>query len=258
MSALAGRRVVVTRSIERAVTLVDALLTECAVPIVFPTIETAPPESFEAMDAALRTLADYDWVVFTSASGVHATFERMRALDGPGGWLEGTPVAAVGPATAAALSEHGVGGVAMPPTFEAGHMPAAMGEIGGRRFLLLRADLARATLPDQLRALGASVDDVIAYRTVPLSERWTGGPADAVREGVDAVTFTSPSTVAGFVNGIGSEWRDVVNAALVVTIGPATSEAARAAGMRVAVEADPHTVGGLVAALASAFTAVSR
>jgi uroporphyrinogen-III synthase len=169
-------------------------------------------------------------------------------------WLAETQVAAVGPATAAALDGHGVGGAVVPDEYMGDRIPAALGEITGRRFLLLRSDRAADALPQRLRALGGMVADVVAYRTVPVSSRVAGRVADDVRVGVDAVTFTSPSTIEGFVNGIGVDWRGIVERAIVATIGPVTAGAARAAGMRVDAEADPHSIGGLIDALIRAFS----
>lgn len=258
MSGLQGLRVVVTRSASRADGLADALTAAGAVPILFPAIETRPPESLAALDAALRRASQYDWLVFTSATGVHAALDRAsrlgliaaRPAGGARVWARDCRVAAVGPATAAALADRGFDDVVLPEEFTGDAIPAAVGSVRGLRFLLLRADRARRDLPERLEALGGRVDDVTAYRTLPLQSQVTGPAADAVRAGVDAVTFTSPSTVEGFVSGLGSDWRDVVGDALIATIGPVTSEAARSAGLRVDAEADPHTIDGLIHALA--------
>jgi uroporphyrinogen-III synthase len=210
--------------------------------------------SVAALDNALERAGEYDWIVFTSPAGVNFAFERVAAIGIAALWLAETRVAAVGPATAAALDGHGVGGAVVPDEYMGDRIPAALGEITGRRFLLLRSDRAADALPERLRALGGMVAEVIAYRTVPLSSRVAGAAADDVRAGVDAVTFTSPSTVEGFVNGIDDGWRGIVERAIVAAIGPVTSGAARAAGMRVDAEADPHTMGGLIDALVRAFS----
>lgn len=254
MSVLRGRRVVVTRSAARAASLADLLAAHGAVPVLFPAFETKPPVSVAALDNALERAGEYDWIVFTSPAGVNFTFERVAANGIAASWLAETQVAAVGPATAAALDGHGVGGAVLPDEYMGDRIPAALGEITGRRFLLLRSDRAADALPERLRALGGLVADVVAYRTVPLSSRVAGPVADDVRAGVDAVTFTSPSTVEGFVSGIGDDWRGIVERAIVATIGPVTGEAARAAGMRVDAEADPHTISGLIEALVRAFS----
>lgn len=255
MTAVRGLRVVVTREKARADGLAAALVSLGAIPVLFPTIETRPTASLPALDAALSSVAGYDWIVFTSAAGVRAAFARQAELGVSADWLADRAVAAVGPATAAALEERGVKGVAVPPDFVGDRIADAIGPVRCRRFLLLRANLASAALPDRLRSLGGVVDDVEAYRTVPLSSPVADGSAAGVRSGIDAVTFTSPSTVEGFVNGVGEDWREVVAGALVVTIGPVTSRAARSLGLRVDAEADPHTIDGLIGALVRAFEA---
>jgi uroporphyrinogen-III synthase len=253
MSALRGRTVVVTRSLARAATLADGLAARGAVPVLFPVFRTLPPEALSRFADALRNADRYDFVVFTSAAGVDAAFERMALRGLPSTLPPGVRTAAVGPATAAALEAYGVSGTVVPDAFTGEQLAEALGPVSGRRYLLLRADRARPELPARIRALGGVVADIEAYRTVPLGERVESAAADAVRAGVDAVTLTSPSTVEGFINGIGDGWRDVVDRAIVAVIGPVTAEAARAAGMRVAAEADPHTVDGLIDALERAF-----
>jgi uroporphyrinogen-III synthase len=244
---------VVTRSLAHAATLADGLAARGAVPVLFPVFQTLPPEALSRFDDALRSVERYDFVVFTSAAGVAATFERMARTGLPPTLPTGVQTAAVGPATAAALEAHGVRGTVVPDGFNGEQLAEALGPAAGRRFLLFRADRARPELPARLRAMGGIVADVEAYRTVPLGGRVESPAADAVRAGVDAVTLTSPSTVEGFINGIGDGWRDVLDRAIVAVIGPITAEAARVAGMRVAAEADPHTVDGLIDALERAF-----
>jgi uroporphyrinogen III methyltransferase/synthase len=252
---LRGPRVVITRASASADGMASSLASMGATPVRFPAIETRPPESFDALDAALRSIANRDWVIFTSATGVQAAFDRQAQLGGATDWLAGRAVVAVGPATAGALADRGIADAVVPAEFLGERIPETLGSIRGRKFLLLRGNLASDTLPDRLRSLGGIVEDIEAYRTVPLSAPVGGAAADAVRSGVDAVTFTSPSTVEGFVCGVGEDWRDVVSGAMVATIGPVTSAAARSYGMRVDVEADPHTVDELVRALIRAFEA---
>ena len=136
---------------------------------------------------------------------------------------------------------------ATPTTHRSDAIPGALGDLQGVRILLPRSDLADATLPDLLRARGAEVDAVTAYRTTtqPLTE----AGLEAFADGVDAFTFASPSAVRGLLAGVGPDLATVVEQAVVATVGPVTSEAARALGVRVDVEATDSTSRGLVEAL---------
>jgi uroporphyrinogen III methyltransferase/synthase len=232
-TVLEGRRVVITRAAEDAAGLARRLAELGATPVVIPAIRiefTDPP----ALDAALRRLSAYDWVVFTSRNGVEAVFRRATGLTGP-------RVAAIGPATAAALRKRGVEPSLIPDRYVTEAIIPALGEVRGLRILLPRADIAREALAAGLRERGAVVDEVAAYRTVPAAR---SRPA---LSDVDAVTFTSSSTVRGFLQG-----GPVPINAKVVCIGPVTAETARAHGLTVARVAERYTEDGLVDALVAA------
>ena len=205
-----------------------------ATPVVIPAIRiefTDPPE----LDDALAHIAGYDWVIFTSRNGVEAVFRRTRAIAGP-------RVAAIGPATAQALRDRGVEPDLMPEEYVAEAVLDALGEVAGRRCLLPRADIAREALAMGLAARGAVVDEIAAYRTRPLAEpRADLGP-------VDAVTFTSSSTVRGFLAG-----GPVPHGARIVCIGPITARTAQECGLSVSAVAQEYTEDGLIAALEAAF-----
>jgi uroporphyrinogen-III synthase len=259
--------VVVTRPVERAGILVDRLRAAGAEAVLYPTIVTAPPSSWTPVDDALRALALYDWVVFTSAAGVHAACARATEIGiAPIAW-QSVRIAAVGPATAAALHGFQLRADAVPAKAIGDAIAEAIGDavveavgdgiaeavepVGNARFLLLRGDLARNTVADALRRRGGVVHDVDAYRTVIRTEP-DAAAADLMRTS-DAITFTSPSTLRGFLNALGScAWS---GGAAVVTIGPTTTAAVRAAGLDVHAQADDHTVDGLLAAIARVFEA---
>lgn len=229
-STLAGRRIVITRPEADAVRLAERLRELGAIPIVAPAIRiefTDPPE----LDRALANLAGYHWIVFTSRSGVEAVFRRTRSIAGP-------KVAAIGPATAAALRAHGVEPDLVPAQYVAEAILDGVGPVRGLRFLLPRADIAREALVDGLEHRGAVVDEIAAYRTTEVAARRAElGP-------VDAVTFTSSSTVRGFLAG-----GAVPAGAKVVCIGPITAQTAREHGLDVAAVAEHYTEDGLIAAL---------
>lgn len=230
-----------------------------ATAISFPTISIEPPSDPEALRQALRS-DSYDWVVLTSTNAVMALEAARHGLgmdESP--WPEsGIRFCAVGPSTAAALEAAGLTPDIVPSEYVGESVLDALLEADGnldrRRILIPRAAEARDVIPDGLRAAGAVVDVVEAYRTVPVkaddeaTRRLTDRFADRLAAGeVDMVTFTSSSTVRAFRAMFGSE----LGGSLVATIGPATSATARESGYEVAVEAEEYTVSGLVRALES-------
>ena len=238
---LFGRRVVITRAREQASGL-RARLTELGAEVVeLPSIVVEP------IDVALPELSGYAWLVLTSANGVDAFFRRglhPRGLDARA--LAGVQVAAIGPGTAAALERFGVRADLVPERFVAESLLDAFPppSAPGARVLVARAEQARAVLPDGLVGLGYTVDIVPLYRTVTAEP----DPVDLarVRAGeVDAITFTSSSTVDNFCRIVGP----ITSEVRIVSIGPITSASAAAAGLRVDIEADPHDIDGLVAAV---------
>jgi len=241
---LAGRVVLVTRPGPQGASLARRLRGLGADAIEAPTIAVEGPGRGGDLDDAIRDAARgrFAWTVFTSAAGVRVWFERVEAL------VVGPPasaVAAVGEATADSLRAAGVRPSLVPAEFTTEALAAAFPE-GAGRVLLARADLATGALEEALRAKGWDPVRVDAYR-VRLAEALPASVADALREGrVDAATFTSPSTVEGFVR-LADGPRP-----LAVCIGPVTAEAARRAGLEVAAEAVPHTEEGLVEALVRA------
>jgi uroporphyrinogen-III synthase len=253
VSIVGGRRVVVTRADEQADELCSRLDAMGAVPVRCPTIRIGPPSSLVALDAALTALDGYDWVVLTSANGVRAVLDRLAAIGVLPARLGAARVAAVGRVTAGVLADHGIE-VAFVPEIEGSRSLAeALPDVAGRRILVAQGEKADPILAEVLRARGTGrVDAVTAYRTIPTP------PADAalqeLRKGVDAITFTSPSTVAGFM-ALGPEWRELVRGVIVASIGPTTTAAARASGLEVHAEAGERTMGALIAALAREFGA---
>lgn len=255
MSALAGRRIVVTRARHQAERLAAALDAVGARPVFFPTIVVRPVDDPRAVDSAVQALAAYAWIVFTSANAVDLFWHRVRAAG-----LERLPptlrVAAVGPATAEALAARGVAADAMPEIHSGAAVAGVMGALQGARVLLPRGDLARDDTADGLQRAGALVDGVTVYRTLPSAA--DAGVLRQLRDGVDAVTFTSPSTVRNFGALLGDEARRIVRTAVLATIGPTTSAAVRQIGWGEPLEAAIATTEGLVAALAAHFaTAVA-
>lgn len=249
---LHGRRVVVTRSPEQQADLADRLVELGALVLPLPTIAFAPGDAV-ALDAAVAALHTYDLVVFTSVNGVDHFLDALYAAGRDPRAFGAARLAVIGPATGRRLRARGLVADVVPATFVAEGLLAALDVDGlaGKRVLIPRAEVAREVLPDTLRAAGAEVDVVAAYRTV-------GPTADAhVRAQVaagdaDLVTFTASSTVTHFCRLFDDATLARIQARTqAACIGPITADTARAAGFRVAVEADRYTVPGLVEALAA-------
>src|SRR5579864_6021978 len=163
---LAGQRILVTRAAQQAGKLSEGLRALGAIPVEVPVLEMAPPLSFDGLDLALRNIGQYDWIIFTSANTVEALNVRGEAIGVPPASSTNAKVAAVGAATASALRESGWNVALIPESYVAEGLVASLPkqEIRGKRVLLARAQVARDVIPDALRAAGATVDVVDAYR----------------------------------------------------------------------------------------------
>jgi uroporphyrinogen-III synthase len=239
--------------------LEDLLRSRSAVPLPYPCIAIAPPEDTGPLDAALRAAAEgaFDWLVLTSSNTAVALAARWAALSLEPADLRRVAVAAVGSATARAVERlFGVAPALTPPEFVAEALAAALIARGPARahILLCQADLARPALADALRAAGWAVTTVVAYRTVPGS----GGIrlADHLAAGaVDAITFTSPSTVHNLARRLAAEGgrlADGLNClagVCIACLGPVTANAAQQIGLTIHVQPAEHTIPALVEAL---------
>jgi uroporphyrinogen-III synthase len=220
-----------------------------------PAIGIEPPHSYAPLDAALRSIAEYGWLIVTSANGAEALRARMGELGVAAEAFAHLEITAVGSATAAALREAGLAVTLTPREYIAESLVEALGErVAGQRVLLARAMVARDVIPDALRAQGAVVDVVDAYRTVIPAEsvmavRTIFGAGGRVP---DAATFTSSSTVTNFLALLEAAGVGLPAAMKAVSIGPVTSATLRERGWEPAAEADPHDLGGLVEAVVRA------
>ena len=248
---LLGTSVVVTRSRAQAPELSARLRRAGAEVLVVPTIEiTDAADDGAALRAALADLPSYDWVVLTSPNGARRFVDQLR----DGRDLAGVRIAAIGPGTAAALSDAHLVADLVPERFVAESLLDAFPDPpadGSGRVLLARAAVARDVLPDGLRERGWDVHVVDAYRTVPVD---VTDERRALVAGADAITFTSSSTVEHFVAALGPDAAPPV----VACIGPVTAATARDLGLEVTVESDVHTIDGLVAALVLAVGSDAR
>jgi uroporphyrinogen III methyltransferase/synthase len=242
---LMGRRVVVTRAREQASELVARLSALGAATVEVPAIEIGDPDDGgAALAGAVGRIGDYDWVVLTSPNGARRLLAALAAAGRDARALGGVRLAAIGPGTAAALASARLVPDLVPERFVAESLLAAFPAAppGGGRVLLARAAVARDVLPAGLAKVGWSVDVVDAYRTraVPLDERQAAALAEA-----EIVTFTSSSTVTNLLAAAGGHPLPPV----VAAIGPVTAATARDHGLAVDVEAEVHTIDGLLDAL---------
>jgi uroporphyrinogen-III synthase len=165
-------------------------------------------------------------------------------------------VAAVGSGTARALGEHGIQAAFVPPIERSRSLAESLSDVEGERILLARADIADPAVAETLRARGAErVDDVAAYGTSLLAP--AGEALRELRRGVDGMTFTSPSTVRGFLQ-LGAESKELLDGVVVATLGPAATDFARRVGIDVTAEACTRSMSGLVDALRSGFESLER
>jgi len=250
---LAGQRVVVTRAQDQAGQLAQPLAERGAEVLEVPVIRLEPPTQKEPLVEAIAGLNSYDWLIFTSANGVTAFFDYFfKAFDDMRD-LGGARLAAVGPSTAAQLRQLHLKVDVMPREYVAAQIANALASfmsIENLRILLLRAEAANPELPKLLEDKGAIVDDIACYKTVPETEDRNGAAARMLEGGADWITFTSGSTVENFHArfDLPKLMRQFPRLRLA-TIGPETTKALAAIGVKPAVEANPHTIEGLVKAL---------
>jgi len=250
---LFGRRIVVTRAAAKSARFAAQLRALGADAIELPTIATAPPSSYARLDQALADANSFDWIIFTSATGVNSFVERMGTLGFDLRTLGNSALAAIGPATAARLRRHALTVAVMPTKYRAEALIDAIGaeRISGARFLIPRAEVAREILPELLLRQGArEVVVAPAYRTVIPA----AADASALRErlaagAIDLVTFTSSSTVTNFLTLLG----DAAPLPKAAAIGPITAATARACGFEVVAIPAAYTVADLTEAIVACF-----
>jgi uroporphyrinogen-III synthase len=250
MLALQDKRVLVTRTRHQSSDLALQLGSHGAVPILIPTIEIVPPESYEALDAALSKLDTFDWIVFTSSNAVHVFGERHS--------LSSTraKIATIGPATARAVQGIGLQVDLIPPRYVAESLAESLvSDAGDKRILLIRAAEARDVLPDILTRAGATVTIADAYRnrvpadSIPALQSLFASP----KTWPDAITFTSASTVRNLFLLLEAADIPFPSAPVLASIGPITSQAINEHGFTPTLEATEPTIAALVRALSDFF-----
>jgi uroporphyrinogen-III synthase len=253
---LEGKRIVVTRAAEQARDLTARLESMGATVLSFPAVSFSEPADTADLDRAIRSLAAFDWILFTSANAARFFTARCRKLGvEPRRGFRGR-CAAVGPATAAAVAAEGFSVDYVAQEFAGVALANELSDsLPGKKVLLPRSERARGDLPDALGAAGADVTEVVAYHTGGV------GAVDpevlrAIREAqVDAISFFSPSAVDNVCDELGAEVvARLSKTVALAAIGPVTVTALRNAGLAVAIEAPLATAESMAAAIAHYFS----
>jgi len=250
---LFGKRIVVTRARTQSASLSERL-SACGADVIEMPATRVERADDRLLHDALARIADYSWAIFTSQNAVHVFWDALRADGRDARALANLRIAAVGPVTASALLDCGLAVDVAPDRFVAEALLDELRlrrDVRGARVLYVAAEGARETLHDGLEELGATVDHIVAYRSVPDGSGAAELRRHLLDDRADLVTFTSASSVNAFVASVGADAARRVPAA---SIGPITSDAARAAGLEIVVEASESTMAGLVDAIAAYYT----
>ena len=249
-------QILVTRPTGQANELCRLLVARSFAPLVVPTVAIEFETTATDLDAMVSSLAGVDWLVLTSANGAEALAARLvvncRRLP------DTIRIAAVGPVTADVLAAAGIPVDHVPDEFLTVAIADGLGDVGGQRVVLARADRATSGLRDALVARGAIVEEVIAYRTVegPASSR--DSLHAALQRDLDGIAFTSGSTVRGLMSLASPIDRARARTVPAFCIGPVTAAEARQSGFHIATVAPEHTAVGLAGAIVTHFSRVNR
>ena len=253
---LEGKRIVVTRAIEQARRLKARLESTGAIVLLFPAVSFSEPSETAELDRAIRSLGEFDWILFTSANAAQFFARHCRKLGVEPSQTGDYRCAAVGPATASAVATEGFSVDHVAQEFLGAALGRELAEsLAGKKIILPRSDRARPDLPNALKAAGADVTEVVAYHT--------GGVGAvepdvlrAIREAqVDVVCFFSPSAIENMRAELGEEALLRLSAkAALAAVGPVTAASLRNAGLPVAIEAPLATAESMAAAIANYFS----
>jgi uroporphyrinogen III methyltransferase/synthase len=246
---LFGKRIVVTRARHQAAELADRLEADGALVVEYPVISIGAPDDPERVQRAYQTVSGYDWLMLTSVNGARRFFDGFLQAGHDLRELAGVSIAAIGSATAAAVTAYGIRVAAVPSEYRAEALVECLDDLRGRRVLVARAAVARDVLPDTLRARGAEVDVVAIYKTV---DGEPGCSADELST-ADVVTFTSSSTVERFVRLAGEPGRGLLARAVIAAIGPITADTLCDLGFEPQIVPARYTIDDLATAIVAFF-----
>ena len=251
---LHSRRIVVTRPEAQSGPMVAGLQHLGAQVVPFPVVRIEPQKRVPGLEAALRNLSAYDWILFTSVNGVTIFWEHLQRCNISTETMRKPNIAAIGPATGEALRRLGAEVAYIPEVYIGEALGEGLPQVAGSRIMLPRAAGSRPVLPEILRQRDARVDEFYLYKAIqvyPDTEALA-----ALRGKLDALTFTSPSTVRHFMQVMNSADLDptaLPGSPVVACIGPITAQAASRAGLNPGVVAAAHTIPGLIQALVAYF-----
>jgi len=257
-SSLAGKCIVITRAVAQSSELFEKLVQRRAIPITLPLVSFSPPQDYAALDAALRSWREFDWLLFTSANAVQSVVARAAALGVTLSRVDNRPsVAAVGPATKEEATKAGLAVDHVAHT----HLGVALAEelaspLRDKNVFLPRSDRANPDLPAALKKLGTKLTEVVAYRTLPPSDVDRDRVTRVIGQEADAAIFFSPSAVHNLADLIGKQaLTELQKRIAIVAVGPVTSAALREYGIQRIVMAAETTTNSVIDALESYFAA---
>jgi uroporphyrinogen-III synthase len=259
-SPIEGRRIVVTRAEKQAMEMIQLIEAKGAKAYLFPVIKTEWASDLSSLDQAIHKLEQFDWIFFTSVNGVDYFFERVQEVrlnQHPDldleALLKGISIAAIGVKTAKAIESWGLTVSVVPPSFKQEKLFEACKRKmeSGMRVLYPRAKVVRQQLSQQLRESGLRVEEVEVYQTTSAENEKDEFLQSLSMGEIDAITFTSSSTVSRFVailedGALKQRWRELLATVDIACIGPITAQTAKQLGLRVAIEAEEYTVEGLL------------
>jgi uroporphyrinogen-III synthase len=255
-SSLASKRIVITRAVAQSSELFEKLVQRRAIPISLPLVSFSPPRDYAALDTALGSWREFDWVLFTSANAVQSVVARAAALGTKLGRIDNRPsIATVGPATKEEATKVGLTVDHVAHT----HLGVALAEelasqLRGKNIFLPRSDRANPDLPAALKKLSTKLTEVIAYRTLPPSDVDRGRVAKVISAEADAAIFFSPSAVHNLADLIGKQALGELQSRIALAaVGPVTSAALREHGIQRIVMAADATTNAVIDALESYF-----
>jgi len=251
---LFGKRILVTRASHQASILSQLLAESGAHPVELPAIDIQPIDDTSKLDQVILTLKHYQWVIFTSVNAVEPFWGRLHELKQDSRIMYGVKICAIGPSTNQELENQGIIPDFIPEihTNEGIIDELTKAGISGHRILLPRANIADKFLVQGLRNLGALVDDIAVYRTVPVIQAMNRAKEMLSTREISVITFTSSSTVSNLVSAFDGD-PVLLNSAIVACIGPKTAETATKAGLTVDIMAEKQTIPSLVASIENYF-----
>jgi uroporphyrinogen III methyltransferase / synthase len=253
---------VITRAAAQSDELAKQLSARGAIPVMIPLVSFSEPEDLAPLDRAIAEIAQFDWLILTSAQAVRTVMQRASDLRAPLSRTDSPQlrVACVGPVTADAARKANLPVEYVAATHNGVALANELGNrLQGAKVLLPRSDRANPDLPAALGRFGAQVTEVVAYRTLRPAETDRSGLKEIVDGRADALLFFSPSAVQHFAELAGAEQLPSIQDKLAITaVGPVTAKALREAGITRAVLAADTTAAAVIEALEQHFSAAAN